>query len=297
MDASLYWLGVFLAITSGCVNNIGLVFQKKVVNEVVAEEEKFFRNLVKKPLWITGLLMELAIGSIFFMLAQVYIGPALIPGLMAFGLIFLAIGSVKIVSETLKKEEITGILLMIIAIFLLGISELSIDITNIDLLEIGLVFRMAIFTVTLFLGSILCEILQRKSKKFKGILLAISSGFQFSLTNFWIAPLMGVIAHIFGGTSSLGEFILFLCCVAILIVGSIIGIMKITQAFQVAQASNMIPIQQVPIQVTPVLFYFIVFMLAPPSFLSIIYMSVGVIIILISSFLLSKRQAQLEAIK
>lgn len=297
MDASLYWLGVFLAITSGSMNNIGLVLQKKVVNEVVAEEEKFFRNLVKKPVWITGLLMELAIGSIFFMVAQIYIGPALIPGLMAFGLIFLAIGSVKIVNETLKKEEITGILLMILAIFLLGISELSIDITNIDLLEIGLVLRMATFTVALFLGSGLCEILQRKSKRFKGILLAISSGFQFSLTNFWIAPLMGVITHVFGGTSSLGELILFLCSVAILIVGSIIGIMKITQAFQVAQASNMIPIQQVPIQVTPILFYLIVFMLTPPSFLSIIYVSVGVIIIIVSSFLLSKRQAQLEAIK
>ena len=97
-----YITGVFLAIIAGSINNIGLVLQKKVVNEV-SEEAKFFRSLVKKPLWITGLLMELIIGSVFFMIAQIYIGPALIPGLMAFGLIFLAIGSVKIVGETLKK--------------------------------------------------------------------------------------------------------------------------------------------------------------------------------------------------
>ena len=231
------------------------------------------------------------------MIAQIYIGPALIPGLMAFGLIFLAIGSVKIVGETLKKEEITGIILMIFAIFLLGLSELSIDIANLDILAIDLVLNMTIFTIALFLGSGICEILQRKFEKLKGILLAISSGFQFSLTNFWIAPLMAVIAHVFGGTATFGELFLFITCAVILIVASIIGIMKIQQSFQVANASRMIPIQQVPIQVTPILVYFFVFILMPTSVFSIIYVISGVVLIIISSFLLAKRQAQLEAIK
>ncbi len=296
MNGSFYLLGVFLAILSGSINNIGLVFQKKVVNEV-PPEAKFFRSLVKKPLWITGLLMELAIGSVFFMIAQIYIGPALIPGLMAFGLIFLAIGSVKIVGETLKKEEIIGIIIMIIAIFLLGLSTLSIDIVSINILAVDLVINMTIFTVVLFLGSFVCEILQRKVEKLKGILLAISSGFQFSLTNFWIAPLMAVIAHVFGGTANLGEIFLFIACAVILIAASIIGIMKIQQSFQVANASRMIPIQQVPIQITPIIAYFFVFSLMPPTIFPIIYVIISVSLILLSSFLLAKRQAQLEAIK
>ncbi|MFX1431908.1 MAG: hypothetical protein ACFFCY_17205 [Promethearchaeota archaeon] len=296
MNGSLYILGVFLAILSGSINNIGLVLQKKVVNEV-PPEAKFFRSLVKKPVWITGLLMELAIGSVFFMIAQIFIGPALIPGLMAFGLIFLAIGSVKIVGETLKKEEIIGIILMIIAIFSLGLSELSVDITGIDILAIDLVINMTIFTIILFLGSFICEILQRKIEKLKGIFLAISSGFQFSLTNFWIAPLMAVIAHVFGGTATLGEIYIFIASAVILIAASILGIMKIQQSFQVANASRMIPIQQVPIQITPVLAYFFVFTLMPPTMLPIIYIIIGVAFIILSSFLLAKRQAQLDAIK
>jgi len=296
MNGSFYLLGVFLAILSGSINNIGLVFQKKVVNEV-SNEAKFFRSLVKKPLWITGLLMELAIGSVFFMIAQIYIGPALIPGLMAFGLIFLAIGSVKIVGETLKKEEIIGIILMILAIFSLGLSELSVDITGINILAFDLILNITIFTIVLFLGSIICEILQRKIEKLKGILLAISSGFQFSLTNFWIAPLMAVIAHVFGGNASLGEIYLFIACAIILITASIVGIMKIQQSFQVANASRMIPIQQVPIQITPVIAYFFVFTLMPPTILPIIYVIIGVALIILSSFLLAKRQAQLETIK
>ena len=296
MNSSSYLLGVFLAILSGSINNVGLVFQKKVVNEVAADA-KFFRSLVKKPLWITGLLMELAIGSVFFMIAQLYIGPALIPGLMAFGLIFLAIGSVKIIGETLKKEEIIGIILMITAIFSLGLSELSVDIAGIDILAFDLIINMTIFTILLFLGSFICEILQRKIERLKGILLAISSGFQFSLTNFWIAPLMAVIAHVFGGNASLGEIILFIACAVILITASIIGIMKIQQSFKVANASLMIPIQQVPIQITPVIAYFLVFTLMPPTILPILYVIFGVSLIILSSFLLAKRQARLEAIK
>ncbi|MFX0156194.1 MAG: hypothetical protein ACFE9Q_16860 [Candidatus Hodarchaeota archaeon] len=296
MNGSFYLLGVFLAILSGSINNVGLVFQKKVVNQV-SDDAKFFRSLVKKPLWITGLLMELAIGSVFFMIAQIFIGPALIPGLMAFGLIFLAIGSVKIVGETLKKEEIMGIVLMIIAIFLLGLSELSVDITGINILAFDLVINMTIFTVLLFLGLIICEIFQRKIEKLKGIFLAIASGFMFSLTNFWIAPLMAVITHVFGGIASLGEIFLFIACAVILIAASILGIMKIQQSFQVANASRMIPIQQVPIQITPIIAYFFVFTLMPSTIFPLIYIIIGVALIIGSSFLLAKRQAQLEAIK
>ncbi|MHA1803449.1 MAG: hypothetical protein ACTSU4_02820 [Promethearchaeota archaeon] len=250
-ESSSYLLGVFLAIISGSINNIGLVFQKKVVNEV-SEDEKFFRSLMKKPLWVMGLLMELIFGSTFLMIAQIYIGPALIPGLMAFGLVFLAIGSARIVRESLKKEEITGILLMIIAIFFLGFSELRIDIGKINMLQPALIINITLFTLSLYLGTVTCEFLQKKSKKFKGILLSLSSGFQFSLTNFWIAPLMAFFTAIFNGTASLGGLIFFIFTSAILIISSIIGIAKIQQAFQVANASRMIPIQQVPIQITPI---------------------------------------------
>ncbi|MHA1723930.1 MAG: hypothetical protein ACTSXH_03700 [Promethearchaeota archaeon] len=255
MDNASYLLGVLLAIISGSVNNVGLVFQKKVVNEL-SEEEKFFRNLVKKPLWITGLLREFAVGSIFFMIAQLYIGPALIPGLMAFGLIFLAIGSVKIVGESLKKEEIIGILMMVIAIFFLGVSELQIEIGKINLLNPRLIINMTIFTLSLYLGSIVCEILRKRGARFKGILLSISSGFQFSLTNFWVAPLMAFFSSVFSGTTSLGGLILFIITSGILIISIIIGIAKTQQAFQVANASRMVPIQQVPIQITPFWFIF-----------------------------------------
>ncbi len=296
MDTSLYYMGISFAILSGIINNFGIILQKKVVNEIRAEV-KFGRALIKNPLWLLGLMMQLGIGAILFLLAQVYIGPALIPGLMASGLIILAIGSVKIIGETLKRDEIIGILLMIGAIFLLGISGLSIDISEQNLLDLMFLFRIIIFTSIIIISAIICEILQRKIEKYSGILLSIFSGLMFSLSNFWVSLLLGTIINVFQGIYSLGELILFICSSLILIATNFVGILKIQESFKVAQASNMIPIQQVPIQITSIFIYLLIFLLQPPSIMSIIFLILGIFLILISSFLLGKRQAQLEKIK
>ncbi|MCK4280635.1 MAG: hypothetical protein KAX10_00850, partial [Candidatus Lokiarchaeota archaeon] len=296
MDSSLYLVGISFAILSGIINNFGIILQKKVVNEIRAEV-KFGRALIKNPLWLFGLIIQLGIGTIFFLLAQVYIGPALIPGLMASGLIILAFGSVKIIGETLKRDEIIGILLMIGAIFLLGISGLSINISEQNLLDLMFLIRIIIFTSIIIISAIICEILQRKIEKYSGILLSIFSGLMFSLSNFWVSLLLGTIINVFQGIYSLGELILFISSSLILIATNFIGILKIQESFKVAQASNMIPIQQVPIQITSIFIYLLIFLLQPPSIMSIIFLILGIFLILISSFLLGKRQAQLEKIK
>lgn len=289
-------MGISFAILSGIINNFGIILQKKVVNEIRAEV-KFGRALIKNPLWLLGLMMQLGIGAILFLLAQVYIGPALIPGLMASGLIILAIGSVKIIGETLKRDEIIGILLMVGAIFLLGISGLSINISEQNLLDLMFLIRIIIFTSIIIISSIICEILQRRTEKYSGILLSIFSGLMFSLSNFWVSLLLGTIINVFQGIYSLGELILFICSSLILIATNFIGILKIQESFKVAQASNMIPIQQVPIQITSIFIYLLIFLLQPPSIMSIIFLILGICLILISSFLLGKRQGQLEKIK
>jgi len=296
MATSFYWLGVSLAISSGLSNHIGTILQKKVINEL-PNESKFFRSLVKERLWLIGLILQYGLGAIFYMTAQFFIGPALIPGFMASGLIVLAIGSIKILGETLNKAEILGILLMILAFFLLGISELSIEIASINLLEISFLIRIIIFTLVVILFCFICYILQRESIRFKGILLAILSGLMFVLSNFWVSPMIGVIAKIFSGTFNLGEMLLFIISCIILILSNVLGVMTIQKSFTIGQASNLVPIQQIPILLAPIVIYFLIFQLTPPSVFSIYYLIIGITLIIISSFLLGKRSAQLEEIK
>ncbi len=290
MDSTIYLLGVIMAILSGIANNYGTVLQKKVVNEHKNDEE-FLKNIAKDKTWLLGLILQLAIGSVFFMVAQILIGPALVPGLMAAGLIVLAIGSVRILGETLKRDEYIGIIVMIMGILLLGMSELSIPTETLVLTDY--VFTMSAFTVILVLSAIACKVAAKKINRVKALLLAIFSGFMFSLSNFWISPLMTVFEQM---TFTPGYIAIFIIASVILVLSNIFGITELQKAFTSGQASNLIPVQQVPIQITPIFVYFLVFLQTalPMAF---VYISIGVALIIISSFLLGKRQAQMEEIQ
>jgi len=293
MDGEFYILGIIFAILAGCTTNIGLLLQKKVVNQV-PDDAKLMKTLIKNKLWLLGIILEFGIGSIFFILTQSFLGPALVPGLMASGLIILALGSIKILGETLKKEEIIGIILMIVAIFLLGFSGLLIEIIATNLFEFEFLVRISIYTITIFLASILCEFIQRKNKRLKGISLATLSGLMYSISNFWISILIALFEQVIFGPR---EIILLAIASILLILTNILAISKIQEAFRVGNASNLIPIQQIPIQITPVFMFFLVYLLEAPGPLSFVFLIIAIIFIIISSFLLGKRQAQLEEIK
>lgn len=296
MATSLYWSGVLLALLAGSITQSGSVLQKKAVNEVSGETE-FMRSLVRKPIWILGVILSFGVSSIFYLMAQIFIGPALIPGLMAFGLIVLVLGSIKIVGEKLKIEEIIGILLMILGTFILSMSGLSIDITETSLLDFKFAIRTFIFTAIIILLSLSCQIFQKKFERYKGILLAILSGIMFSLSNFWVSQFMAVTADVLSGNFILTQLIIFAVSIIFLIISNILGLATIQQAFKVGQASNMIPIQQVPTLTIPIFIYFSVFLMVPPTIVSVILLIIGVILIMISTFLLGKRSAKMEEIK
>jgi hypothetical protein len=299
MQDSTYLIGVLLAIGAGISNNLGTLLQKKVINDRPIGA-KVGRSLLKTPLWMLGLLLQLALGTAFFMLAIDMIGPALTPGLMAAGLIVLAVGAVKVIGEQLKVGEYIGIILMVIAIAFLGFSELDTGTHIEDLLNIGdtgFIIRICIFTGILGTIAIVCHILQKVKERYKGLYLAIFSGCMFSISNFWVAPLVAVISSVFSGTFSPIQLVFFILAAVILVLTNFLGILKIQQSFIYGQASNMIPIQQVPIQISPIFIYFAVVLLMPDLVYSMPFMIAGVGLIIISSFLLAKRQAQLEKIK
>ncbi|MFX0019068.1 MAG: hypothetical protein ACFFAK_09325 [Promethearchaeota archaeon] len=295
MSLVFYWLGILMAISSGISNNYGTVLQKKVVNKF-KDDSKFMRTIVKKPLWLIGLILQNIIGGVLYFIAQFYIGPTLIPGLMGAGLIVLAIGSVKIIGEQLETSEIVGILLMVIAIAFIGLSNMAIDVEAQNFVEWGLILRIMIFTIVLFILAGIFHLLQIKGIN-KGISLAIFSGFMFALSNFWISPLMGVLSHIFGGTALLTEILIFIFSLIVLAFTTIFGIITIQKSFRIGQASNLIPIQQIPIQIAPPFYFLVVYFLPIPGGFSLLFLIIGISLVIISSFLLGKRQTQIESIK
>jgi uncharacterized membrane protein len=279
----------------------GIILQKKAVNDMPTADktQRFLATLLKNPRWLGGLALEYGVGTCAFMIAQSLIGPALVPGLMASGLIVLAIGSVKIIGEALNLSEYIGIALLIAGILLLGLSELeiSVDVVRDRLADSNTALRIAILSVSLFLLWGWTHFQSLKLAQRKGILMAFSNGFPFAISNFWISPLIAVFAVVMTGNGNWRQIGLFVLASVILVGCNVLGIRQTNEAFKFAQASNVIPVQQLSVQITPILFYFYVYALKPPKPISGVLILVAVALIILAAFLLGRRQSELEKIK
>ena len=296
MSNSTYIIGILFALLAGIVVYIGTLIQKFVINKH-SSDPKFIRSLVKNPLWFVGLLLQIIIGGlIFYFIAIIFIGPALVPGLMSAGLIVLALGSVKLLKEELGKEEITGIFLMIAGITLLGFSELSIDVFTFNILDSGFIFRIIVFTIVVLSLAIVFEKLRRKYAKDKGLLMAIEAGLILSLNTVWASPGTTVVVHVINGIIIEEEIIFGIIIGIILLLIVAIGITIGQISLKYGQANILVPLTSVPIQTIPVIAFFIIFLSTPSSILSIIFMIIGFTLVIFSSFLLTKRQAKIEKI-
>jgi hypothetical protein len=293
----MYGVGIILAVASGIVHNVGVLLQKKVVNQVAPDRQRFFATLVRNPLWLAGFVIQMGLGSALFLLAQVRLGPALIPGLMATGLAVLVLGSIWILKERLGAAEITGILLLILAVTVLGLSRLTIDVGRFDVLARSFILRSALFSAAVITLILIFEILARSTIRYRGSALAISSGLFYVLSNFWVGPFMGAVLRIFKGVLAPPVIALFAAGSAILVLTNMYGIAKLQLAFRVTNASLAIPIQQIPIQSAPALIYLLVFRLVPPSTVSMPMFCAAIVLIIGSTFLLARRQGMMEAFR
>lgn len=293
-----YILGVIFGLLNGILNFSGQVLQKKAINDTATEkkEQNLMKSLTKNPLWILGLVVMFG-GGIFLMLGQNMIGAALMPGLMACGFIVLAIGSVKILNETLKLSEIMAILLLIIAITLIGLSELTIESDITYFIDTGFKIRIGIATIIytgLWLGLYYYG---KKAKKFNSIFLALGTGFPFVISNIWMQPFLLTLGLVFTGNAELMEWLIFLIGLIYVAFGNIFGVIHYQNALNAGNASLIVPIQQMPQQIAPIITFYIIYGFASPKSFSLPFMIIGIILILIAGFVLAKRQVALEKIK
>jgi uncharacterized membrane protein YdcZ (DUF606 family) len=288
-----YLTGVACGIIGGLLNQGGQLLQKKVVNDIRHEDPKkgFMRRLLRSPLWMVGMVVGLGGGTGGYMLAQSLIGPALSPGLMASGLILLSIGSVKLNHEELNASEIVGIVLMIVGIFCFGLSELSISPAQVraTLADRPAQIRIVLFTACLFFFCLVSRGLALWSKNRKGLLIVLGNGFLACLSDFWINPLLALIVLVLAGRGTPVQNAAFSMAAVILAFTASVITWQNQIAFKYAQASNIIPAAQVPIQISPVVVYFFIFALTPPRPLSIFLILTGMTLTIVAGFLLGRR--------
>lgn len=288
-----YLLGVAFGILGGILTQAGQLLEKRAVNTVrKTGQEGFIRRLIQNPVWAFGFVFGIGGGTVAYVLAQSLIGPALTPGLMAFGLIVLAIGSVKMNHEELNASEITGILMMVTGVLFLGLSGLGITTTQVNatLANKPALIRIAIFTGGFFFLFLIVRSLIAWVKNRKGVLIALGNGFLSCLTDFWVNPMIAVVFVVLRGRGTTLQVVIFIVAALILISSATFITWQNQLAFKVAQASNVVPVAQVPIQISPVVVYFFVFALTPPRTISVFYILSGTILTIVAGFLLGRRK-------
>jgi drug/metabolite transporter (DMT)-like permease len=291
-----YIIGVAVGILAGILTQFGQLLEKQAVNQVRKDSTGggFFLRLLKNRVWLFGVLFGLFGGTALYMVAQSMIGPALTPGLMASGLIVLVIGSVRMNQETLNASEITGIGLMILGIVLLGLSELGINQTQVraTLANDDALRRIAAFTAVLFILSFVVRRTAERVIGRKGMLIALTNGFLACLSDFWINPLLALFVIVLTGSGSTLQNTIFVLAALILMTTASTITWQNQLAFKIAQASNVVPVAQVPVQIAPILVYFYIFALKPPSAISVIYIFAGTLLTVVSGFLLGRRKEE-----
>lgn len=299
MAEQLYILGIFIGILWGATNNVGMLLEKYVINSIPIEEreDKFFRKLAKNKIWLLGFSLDIGISTIFYVLGQLLVGPTLLPGLGAAGLIFMAIGSVKLIKEKFKIQDIIAIVSLIIAIALLGLSGLLIEVPSYDFSEQTFLIRSSVFMIINIGLIVVLEITQRKSHQFRGFALALISGLWAMMQNFVTAFSTAAMIPFFSGNITL-FWGLTLVISGVLSAGAlVISIAKMQNSFKYTDARLAIPIREVPVQIGPAFVFISVFALFPPNSLSLPFLYIAIALIIFSSFLLGKRQAELEKIE
>jgi hypothetical protein len=288
-----YIIGVACGIVGGLLNQGGQLLQKYVVNDIRHDDpgQGFIRRLLRSRMWMIGMIVGLGGGTAGYALAMSLIGPALSPGLMASGLILLSIGSVRLNHEELNNAEKSGIGLMIIGILCLGMSGMSINSTQVrsTLADPSAQIRIILFTAVLFLGCLFSRSLSFRMASRKGLLIALGNGFLACLSDFWINPLLALLVLFLGGKSTAIQNLFFIMAGLILAFTAAVITWQNQIAFKYAQASNIIPVAQVPIQISPILVYFFIFALAPPQTISVFYILAGTTLTIIAGFLLGRR--------
>ncbi len=284
-----YLIGVAAAIIAGIAFNMGMVIQKLAVMKT-SNKTSLMRQLIRSPLWLIGFGLQFVIGMPLNMLAQSQIGPILIPGLMAIGLIVLTIAAIRLAGESFRLGDIAGIALVIAAVTVFGLSQMSVDMQLIDLYEPAFLIRLVCFTVVVAALSLVCHIRQKANVRFRGILRTLNAGLMLSQSNLWLGVLMALLAKWGGGSFTMMDLLFLAVASGIVFAGSMLGIAETQRAFQFGEASKLIPIQYVPSQILPIAAFFFVFQLSPATPFALPLALGGIIFVLSGAVLLARRQ-------
>ncbi|MBP7095318.1 MAG: hypothetical protein KBC36_04420 [Spirochaetia bacterium] len=286
--AARFALGLAAALASATAINLGLVLQKLAVAR--AGSGPLFPRLLRDRSWLAGFALQLALGAPLNLAAVGLLGPALVPGVMASGLIVLALASARWGGERVGGREALGIGAIMAAVAAIGASGLAVDVFARNPAGAELLGRSGLMAAAMVALGSLAPLVSAASGRPRGaggnaIALAVASGAWMALSNFALGVAQGSVAWLGSGATALATLVT--AAVAVL-AANVLAVAMIQGAFVSGKASAVVPIQQVPIQIFPPLVFFLVYAPFTPSVLSLALVVIGVALVLAGAWLLAR---------
>lgn len=249
-----YMLGVLAGILSGLAFTASSIAQKRAIDEI-GVEAPLFRNLVKSPLWLAGFAVSFAIGAPLNMAAYMAIGPTLPPALNSIGLAAIPILARVFLGERPPARSYAGAAAIALAVACIGLSGIAIAPESINWLDRSFLLRGAITVGCILVFSAACIGFGLYSRSSGVISLALAAGAAQALANALMAPIAGQLGLLVSG--SLGLIGLIIAGAASIALAAVnFGAIAVAQcALRKGSAAVVIPLQQLPIQVVPIIFH------------------------------------------
>ena len=317
-----YGLGIAAAIIAGIAFNIGVLIQKDAVSRA-PKGGALMKHLLKSRVWLGGLALQFAIGTPLYILSVGLIGPAIVPGLMAIGMVVLALGAIVIQKERVNPRELAGVAFVVLAVAAFGLTGLSIDVLAGSMKDPGLLLRSGLFTAVLLAIVLGCARAARgvearaedaveapdpagdapalphaspaSSREIPAegasALHAVRAGIWYSLGNLGLGFLIAGLSRFNRGIIDPAEIAVFLAAVALTVLGNVYGIAGTQHALSRGRAAVAIPLQTSITQILPVGIFFFVYKPYAPALHSLIFLASGVVLLVSGAVLLTSKLA------
>ncbi|MFX0101559.1 MAG: hypothetical protein ACFFCS_18430 [Candidatus Hodarchaeota archaeon] len=279
-------LGIIMTLVGTTINSVGILLQKLDINRSGMKDDSNLSYFMKRPVWVLGILMQTIILLPFFILGIDLLGVTLAQPLATAGLLVFVLGSIFVLKEKLKRQEWAGVIMLVVAVLLIGLSGVVGDVTMAVFFQESFLANLIIFLVItaglVVVGIIVIKVLEKQVlgySIFLGVAYAI-----VSISGQLATPPLDMM---FGTGLSAAGWILLLLGVAGVLLGTYFGILYSQLAFQKGQAIDVVPSSQAIINLLPVfagLFLFGQYILFPVLFIA------GMGLLLVSVVLLARFQ-------
>lgn len=244
-------LGITAGILSGIVSAAASVIQKKAVN-AIDPTEPLIRRLIRSPLWLMTLAMTFFVGSPLLFACYAAIGPTLPSALGAVGLVAVPVLARMVVKERPRLREYLGALAVAAGVVLMTLAGLSLNPEGMDWLDPSFLLRAAYSLGGVLLIALALFFLGRRVPILAGLFFALSAGCGFALSNSLITPVAGQLWNFMVDGFDGDSFAIAISVGACLLAINVAGIALSQFALRRGKASNIVPLQQVPVQLVPI---------------------------------------------